>query len=402
MGNALEGIKVIDLTQFEAGTSCTEALAWMGADVIKVEEPKQGDPGRRSRTDIAGVDSFYFILLNLNKRSVTLNLRTETGKSMFLDMVRQGDIVAENMAPGAMERLGLGYDVLKEVNPRIILARIKGFGTSGPYSDYKAFDMIAQATGGAMTMTGFPGSPPLKPGPTIGDTGTGLHAAIGILSALWQREKSGRGQVVEVAMQECVMNFCRPRLRSYYETGEAVDRPGNRVVGGGVPGDIYKCNPGGQDDYCYIYTQPVRPHMWDALLKVIGREDLIDDPNYSNPQWRMDNVDEVNQLIEDWTMQHTKYEVMHLLGDAGVPAGATLNAVDLHQDPQLIERGMIAEIEHQKRGTLRLAGCPIKLSDSPTEVTTSPLLGEHNAEVFREFFNYSEEDLAKLKEEQVI
>jgi formyl-CoA transferase len=402
VAQALEGIKIIDLTQFEAGTSCTEALAWLGADVIKVEEPKNGDPGRRSRTDMPGVDSFYFIVLNLNKRSVTLNLRSETGKSMFLEMVRQGDIVAENMAPGAMERLGLGYDVLKEVNPKIIMARIKGFGTYGPYSDYKAFDMIAQAMGGAMTMTGFPGSPPLKPGPTIGDTGTGLHAAIGILGALWQREQTGKGQVVEVAMQDCVLNFCRPRLRSYYETGEPLARPGNAVVGGGTPGDIYKCKPGGPDDYCFIYTQPVRPHMWDALLEVIGRQDLLGDPNYSDPQWRSDHADEVNGMIEGWTSQHTKFEVMQLLGSAGVPAGATLNAVDLHQDEHLRQRGMITEVEHQKRGALNLPGSPIKLSDSPVEVTTSPLLGEHNAEVYHEFFDYGEEDLARLKEEQVI
>ena len=401
MGNALEGIRVIDLTQFEAGTSCTEALAWLGADVIKVEEPKYGDPGRRSRTDIPGVDSIYFILLNLNKRSVTLNLRSETGKSLFLELVRQGDVVAENMAPGAMERLGLGYDVLKEVNPRIVLARIKGFGTYGPYSDYKAFDMIAQATGGAMTLTGFPGSPPLKPGPTIGDTGTGLHAAIGILGALWQRERTGEGQVVEVAMQDCIVNFCRVRLRGYYETGESPPRPSNTIPGA-VPGDIYKCKPGGADDYCYIYAQPVRPNMWDSILKVIGRDDLIGDPGYSDPAWRVEHVDEVNQLIESWTIQHTKYEVMHQMGAAGVPAGATLNAVDLHQDPHLREREMIVEVEHPKRGALNLPGCPIKLSNSPTQITSSPLLGEHNAEVYHQFFGYNEEDLVRLKEEQVI
>ena len=402
MAKALEGIKVIDLTQFEAGTSCTEALAWLGADVIKVEEPKNGDPGRRSRTDVPGVDSFYFIVLNLNKRSVTLNLRSEEGKSMFLEMVRQGDIVAENMAPGAMERLGLSYDVLKEVNPGIIMARIKGFGTTGPYADFKAFDMIAQAMGGAMTMTGFPGSPPLKPGPTIGDTGTGLHAAIGILGALWQRQQTGLGQVVEVSMQDCVVNFCRPRLRGYYETGLPLDRPGNHVVGGGVPADIYKCMPGGPDDYCFIYTQPVRPQMWDALLQVIGREDLIGDPNYSDPQWRNEHEDEVNPMIEAWTTQRTKFEVMELLGAAGVPAGATMNAVDLHQDEHLRQRGMITEVEHQKRGTLNLPGSPIKLSESPVEVTTSPLLGEHNAEIYEEFFGYGEEELARLKQEQVI
>jgi formyl-CoA transferase len=373
----------------------------MGADVIKIEEPNYGDPGRRSRTDQEGVDSYYFILLNMNKRSVTLNLRTETGKTMFLDMVRQGDIVAENMAPGAMERLGLGYDVLKEVNPRIIMARIKGFGTYGPYSDYKSFDMIAQATGGAMTLTGFPGSPPLKPGPTIGDTGTGLHAAIGILSALWQRERTGQGQVVEVSMQDAVMNFCRVRLRDYYQTGESPERPSNTIPGS-APGDIYRCKPGGEDDYCFIYCQPVRPHMWDTLLQVIGRADLIGHPDYSESKWRIEHADEVNQIIENWTMQHTKHEVMQLLGEAGVPAGATMNAVDLHEDPHLIERGMIAEIDHQIRGELKLPGCPIKLSESPVEISTSPLLGEHNAEVYGEVFGYNEEDLAKLKEEKVI
>ena len=402
MVKALDGIKVIDLTQFEAGTSCTEALAWLGADVIKVEEPKQGDPGRRSGIHEPGVDSIYFILLNLNKRSVTLNLRSETGKSMFLDMVRQGDVVAENMAPGAMERLGLGYDVLKEVNPKIILARIKGFGTYGPYSDYKAFDMIAQAMGGAMTMTGFPGSPPLRPGPTIGDTGTGIHAAVGILGALRQRDQTGVGQVVEVAMQDCVVNFCRVPTRSYYDTGEPPRRIGNAVVTGAVPAGIFKCKPGGDDDYCYIYAQPVRPHMWDALLGVIGREDLLGHPEYSDTKWRSGHAEEINRMIEAWTIQRTKYEVMQLMGAAGVPAGATLNAADAHRDEHLRQRGMITEIEHPKAGPLTLPGCPIQLSNSPVDVTPSPLLGEHNAEVYREFFDYGEADLARLKEEKII
>ncbi len=367
-----------------------------------MEEPKLGDRGRRVFSDKPGEDSIFFVLLNLNKRSVTLNLRSETGKSMFLDMVRQGDIVAENMAPGAMERLGLGYDVLKEVNPRIIMARIKGFGTYGPYSDYKAFDMIAQAMGGAMTVTGFPGSPPLKPGPTIGDTGTGIHAAIGILGALWQREQMGKGQVVEVAMQDCVVNFCRSMMHGYYEKGEPPERAGNTTMGAGVPGDIFKCAPGGPDDYCYIFTMPRELHMWDAVLRIIGREDLLGDPNYSDPQWRLDHPDEVNRMIEGWTSQHTKFEVMQLLGSAGVPAGAILNAVDLHQDEHLRQRGMMTEVEHPRRGTLTLPGCPIQLAESPVEVTTSPLLGEHNAEVYRDFFGYGEEDLARLKEEQII
>ena len=401
MEQALEGIRVIDLTQFEAGTSCTEALAWLGADVIKVEEPKHGDPGRRSMTRNPELDSHYFILLNLNKRSVTLNLKSETGKSIFLDLVRQGDIVAENMSPGALERLGLEYEVLKQVNPRVILARVKGFGTYGPYSNYKAFDMIAQATGGSMTMTGFPDSPPLRPGPTIGDTGTGLHAAVGILAALWQREKTGEGQVVELSMQDCMVNFCRPRMRDYYDTGEPLPRPGNTVPGT-VPANIFKCKPGGPDDYCYIFAQHLLPHMWEAILKVIGRADLLSDPDYSDHKWRWKHEEEVNQLIEVWTCQYTKYEVMHLMGAAGVPAGATLNVVDLHRDPHLRERKMIVEIEHPTRGTITLPGNPIRLSSSPTEVTSAPLLGEHNAEVYGQLLGYGEKELAELKAEQVI
>ena len=401
MAQALEGIRVIDLTQFEAGTSCTEILAWLGADVIKVEEPRNGDPGRRAWTYKPGMDSYYFILLNLNKRSVTLNLKSKTGRSLFLDLVRQGDIVAENMSPGALERLGLGYEVLKEVNPKVILARIKGFGTYGPYRDYKAFDMIAQATGGSMSMTGFPGSEPLRPGANIGDTGTGLHAAIGILGALWQREKTGRGQVVEVSMQDCVVNIVRPRMRDYYETGEPLPRTGNSVPGT-VPGNIFRCSPGGPDDYCFIFAQHILPHMWDAVLKVIRREDLIGDPNYSDPRWRQEHEGVINDLIQGWTCQYSKYEVMHKMGRAGVPAGAVLNPVDIHQDPHLLAREMIVEIDHPVRGPITLPGNPIRLSDSHSQVTSSPLLGEHNEEVYSKLLGFDSEDLAQLRNSQVI
>ena len=401
MGKALEDIRVIDLTQFEAGTSCTESLAWMGADVIKVEQPGVGDPGRRNRSDLPDVDSFYFIVLNANKRSVTLNLKSEKGKKFFLEMVKQGDVVAENMAPGTLERLGLGYDVLNATNPRIILCKIKGFGTYGPYASYKSFDMIAQATGGSMAFTGFPDGPPVKPGSTIGDTGAGIHAAFGIMAALWQRERTGKGQELEVSMQDAVVNFSRIKMREYYDTGKEPGRTGSALPRT-APGDIYRCKPGGPDDYVFIYCQPVRAHLWDAMLLVIEREDLLEDPDWSNPVWRGENKGVVDAMVEEWTMQHTKHEVMRLLGEGGIPCGAVLNAKDIHTDPHLLERGMITTMHHPTRGSFKMPGFPVQLRESPVEMEHAPLLGEHNAEVYRELLGLTEDDLVELKKEAVI
>ena len=401
MDKALNGVRVIDLTQFEAGTSCTQMLAWLGADVIKVEEPTRGDPGRRLSGVGGDSDSSYFLNLNSNKRSITLNLKTERGKEIFFDLVKQGDIVAENLAPGALERLGLGYDVLKEINPKIILARVKGFGTYGPYSGYKSFDPIAQAAGGAICVTGEPDGPPIRPGIAIGDTGTGMHAVIGVLAALWQREATGKGQQVEVSMQDAVLNVARIAMSGFNDTKKAPPRRGNRWRG--RPGyGTFKSAPGGPDDYVFLSSSPARRNMWDALFKAMDREDLLEDPHYTDSAMIPDATEEINDVIEAWTMQHTKHEAMRILGEAGVPAAACLNAEDIFYDEHLREREMIVTIDHPERGEFMVPGCPVKLSDSPVRVEPAPLLGEHTAEVLGDILGLDADNVAELRDQSVV
>ena len=401
MDKALAGITVIDLTQFEAGTSCTQMMAWLGAEVIKIEEPTRGDPGRNAMGSEPGRDAEYFLNLNANKRSITLNLKSEEGKEILFDLLRQADILAENLAPDTLERLGLGYDVLSQVNPRIILARIKGFGTYGPYSKYKSFDPVAQAAGGAFCATGEPDGPPMKPGITVGDTGTGMHAVIGILAALWQRQTTGKGQVVEVSMQDAIVNIARVSMSRSKQGTISPPRLGRFWPG--RPGmGTFKCAPGGPDDYVYVMGYPARVHMWHALLNAIGREDLIDAPEYKDVSNLGEKTDEINEMIESWTQQHTKFEAMRILGESGVPSSACFNAVDVYASEHLREREMIVSVDHPVWGEFTMPGCPIKLSDSPVKVTTAPLLGQHNAEVLSEKLGFDEEHLSRLREEKVI
>ena len=309
------------------------------------------------------------------------------------------DIVSENYSLGTMESFGLGFDRLRAVNPRLIYLTIKGFGTYGPYSQYKSFDMIAQAAGGAMALTGFPGSPPLKPGPTIGDTGTGMHAACGVIAALFQRERTGKGQKVEVAMQDAVVNFVRVPMMGTYLTGKPTPRVGNRL-GAGPLGDIFKCAPGGPNDYVYLYCS--NQEMWQTAFATMGKPEVAVDPRFTDRKQRRENIETLTKIVEEWTSSRTKQEVMKIMGEAGVPCGAVLDSVELLADPHLREREMIVTIDHPVRGKFTMPGCPVKLEDSPVEVQSSPLLGQHNREVYGERLGLGDADLDELKRQGII
>ncbi|MBI4191472.1 MAG: CoA transferase [Betaproteobacteria bacterium] len=400
---ALAGVKVLDLAQFEAGTSCTETLAWLGADVIKVEEPTLGDQGRGASTDVKGVDSYYFMLLNANKRSVTCNLKHEKGRAMFRSLLEQADVVVANFSLGVIERLGFGWEEILKINPRIIFAQIKGFAPDGPYAAFLSFDNIAQAVGGGLSITGEADGRPMRPGMTIGDTGPGLHCAIGILAALYQRKLTGRGQRIEVAMQDAVINFSRIAYASQALWGKAAPRVGNQsILGTSSPSECYRCKGGGANDYCYIYTTRAGNRQWESLLKVIGREDLLEDPRFSSPEIRWEHREDVDALVGSWMAGRTKVEAMTALGKAGVPAGAVFDTNELLNDPHLRKRGMFVTVQHPIRGDFTMPGWPVKMSDSNVAVTTAPLLGQHNEEVYGEWLGYTPEQLGQLRKEKAI
>jgi|TARA_B110000438_G_scaffold814_1_gene811 formyl-CoA transferase len=397
MTKALDGIRIIDMTHNQAGPACTQILAWLGAEVIKLEEPGKGDVARTNMRD-QDSDSLFFLILNANKQSLTLNLKTEEGKNLFKKVISTADVLVENFSPGALNRLGLGYDILSQINKKLIYATIKGFGTYGPYSSFKSFEPIAQAMGGAMCATGFPDNPPTYVWPAIGDSGTGMHMAIGILAALQQRNSTGKGQEVEVSMQDSVANIMRISLRDHQRLGGVQQRTGNQL-GKNVPGSTYPCAPGGRNDYIYIFAQQ---QMWKAFANAIDRPDIVEDPRYALPENRWENRETLNAIIEGWTRQKTKYEAMRILGDAGVPSGACQDTGEILEDPHLKEREMILDIDYPPRGNFKTVGCPIKLSDSPAEVKRPPTLGEHTESLLMELCDVKREDLEALRDKGAI
>ncbi len=399
----LAGVRVLDLTQFEAGPSCTEALAWLGAEVVKVENPKGGDPGRGAFGHPSGHDSWYFLLFNASKKSVTINLKDPAGVQLVKDLAGSADVMIENFAPGAIERLGLGYDIMAEVNPALIYAQVKGFGEGSPFENNLAFDMIAQACGGVMSITGEADQPPVKPGATIGDTGTGMLLAISILGALYRCKDTGRGERLQLAMQDAMLHYIRVAFAAQASTGQAAPRAGAKLLSGANPPcGIFPCKPGGPNDYVYIYTSRANPAHWQRLLQLIGREDLIGDPNYVTGAVRVEREEEIDAMIADWTRQHDKHEAMRLVGAAGIPAGAVLDTAEIQDDPNFESRGIMQTIEHPTNGAFKMPGWPVRHDGAPPPVTPAPLLGEHAEDVLGRWLNLDSAAVAKLRGDGVI
>ncbi|WP_028927414.1 formyl-CoA transferase [Pseudonocardia acaciae] len=406
---ALEGVRVLDMTHVQSGPSCTQILAWLGADVLKLEAPT-GDITRKQLRDLPDVDSLYFTMLNCNKRSITLNMKSERGKELFTELVTKSDVLVENFGPGAVDRMGFSWERLQEINPRLVYASIKGFG-DGPYTHFKAYEVVAQAMGGSMSTTGFEDGPPLATGAQIGDSGTGIHTVAGILAALLQRGSTGRGQRVTVAMQHAVLNLCRVKLRDQQrlthgplneypneEFGDAVPRSGN-ASGGGQPGWAVRCSPGGPNDYIYVIVQP---QGWAPIAELIGRPELATDPEWATPEARLSKLDKMFQLIEEWSIRHGKWDVLATLNEHNIPCGPILSTKEIIEDASLVDNEMVVDVEHPQRGTFRTVGCPIKLSDSPVNVQTSPLLGQHNEDVFLGELGLDRAELAGLRKDGVV
>ncbi|HJT08109.1 MAG TPA: formyl-CoA transferase [Stellaceae bacterium] len=415
MGKALDGVKILDFTHVQSGPTCTQLLAWFGADVIKVERPGIGDITRGQLRDVPDADSLYFTMLNHNKRSITLDTKNQKGKEVLEALVKHCDVLVENFAPGVLDRMGFTWERIQQLNPRMIVASIKGFGP-GPYEDCKVYENVAQCAGGAASTTGFDDGPPLVTGAQIGDSGTGLHLALGIVTALYQRHTSGRGQRVLAAMQDGVLNLCRVKLRDqqrldrtkvmkeypqypHGKFGEAVPRAGN-ASGGGQPGWILKCKGWETDPNAYIYFITQAP-VWEAICKVIGKEEWITHPDYAKPDARLPRLKEIFDTIERWTMTKNKFEAMEILNKYDIPCGPILSMKELSEEQSLRKTGTVVEVDHPKRGKYLSVGNPIKLSDSPAEVRRSPLLGEHTDEVLAEL-GFNKDQIAAMRSEKAI
>jgi crotonobetainyl-CoA:carnitine CoA-transferase CaiB-like acyl-CoA transferase len=401
--NCLTGIRILDLTQFEAGPTCTEVLGQLGAEVVKVENPRGGEPGRiLGSGPKPGSDAYYFMIYNANKKSVTVNLKSPRGVALVKEMAARADVFIENMAPGTIEKLGLGWDELHKLNPRLIYAQVKGFGEGSPYEKNLAFDMIAQACGGTMAITGQRDGPPTKPGPSLGDTGTGMLMAISVLAALYQRTMTGEGRHLQVAMQDAQLNYIRGSFMMHARTGQPPGRNGAKsAFGGPPPADIYPCKPGGPNDWAYVFCSHNNPEQWRRLAAVIGRKELADDPEYVDHAKRATHAAEVDQMIAEWTRTRTKHEVMRIIGEAGVPCGAVMDTGDLLAEPTFRTRGII-QTQHHPSGELRMPTFPVRFDGKPPKIAPAPLLGEHTKEVFGEWLGMSERDVAGLKDDGVI
>jgi formyl-CoA transferase len=407
MGKALEGVRVVDMTHVQAGPVCTQLLAYMGADVIKIERPGGGDVTRSQLRDLPDVDSLYFTMLNANKRSLTLNMKSDEGKEVFTKLLERSDVVVENFGPGVMDRLGYTWERIHEINPGIIYASLKGFGP-GALEKAKAYENIAQATGGAMSTTGFEDGPPVATGAQIGDSGNAVHLFGAICAALYQRTQTGRGQRVQISMRAGILNLCRVKMRDQQrlthgplaeypnkEFGDFVPRSGN-ASGGGQPGWAVRCKPTtekGANAWLYVVIQP---HVWEPLMQKIGRPDLIENPDYATPEARLPHLQDIFDVIEEWTIKRTKWEAFEELNSIDVPCGPVLSTKDLIEDEGLRAEGLIVDVDHPDRGTYSTVGCPFTLSDSPVEVMRSPLLGEHCADILEELLDIEESELERL------
>ena len=411
---ALEGVRILDMTQYEAGTSCTQALAWLGADVVKVEPPTYGDPGRRVR--LGQGNSSYFLNWNSNKRSIVLDLAQPEGRQLLLDMAPHYDVFVENYGPGVVEKLDIGYEVMKQANPAIIFAQLKGFGTSGPYADYKCYDMVAQAAAGAFSVTGYEDGPPMRPGPTVGDAGTGVQLALAITAAYVQKQRTGEGQHIEISMQEAMTYFMRTQIANGADWGNAVTpRRGN---GPTATVNLYPCAPAeggdgdreqhlegsraerGPNDYAFIMCVTTR--MWDSLATAIGKPELAVDPRFETGDARVENFDALYEVIAEWTLKHTKHEVMSILGAAGVPVSKNFDTRDLFHDEHLNERGFVHTLDHPEHGQIRLLGFAPRMSASYVPIRHGPLMGEHSDEVLRDDLGIGNDRLEELRGRGVV